>query len=64
MKKLIALCMAMVMSLALLAGCASADPNNPYSQEPAPMVGASSDADAEAEAEAEGEAEEETEEEG
>ena len=43
MKKLIALCMAMVMSLALLAGCDSADPNNPYGQEPAPMVGGSSE---------------------
>ena len=35
MKKMIALCMAAVMSLALLAGCTSADPNNPYGQEPA-----------------------------
>lgn len=34
MKKMIALCMAAVMSLALLAGCTSADPNNPYGQEP------------------------------
>lgn len=50
MKKLIALCMAMIMSLALLAGCESADPNNPYGQEPAPMVGGSSEADAEEEA--------------
>ena len=32
MKKMIALCMAAVMSLALLAGCTSADP---YGQEPA-----------------------------
>ena len=37
MKKLIAFCMAMVMSLALLTACESADPNNPYGQEPAPM---------------------------
>lgn len=37
MKKLIALCMAAMMSLTLLAGCASADPENPYGQEPAPM---------------------------
>lgn len=36
MKKLIALGMAALMSLALLAGCSSADPNNPYGQEPAP----------------------------
>ena len=28
MKKIIALCLAMVLSLALLAGCDSADPNN------------------------------------
>lgn len=35
MKKMIALCMAAVMSLALLAGCTSADPNNPYGQKPA-----------------------------
>ena len=35
MKKMIALCMAAVMSLALLAGCTSADSNNPYGQEPA-----------------------------
>ena len=35
MIKMIALCMAAVMSLALLAGCTSADPNNPYGQEPA-----------------------------
>lgn len=35
-KKLIALGMAALMSLALLAGCSSADPNNPYGQEPAP----------------------------
>lgn len=38
MKKIIALCLAMVLSLALLAGCDSADPNNPYGQEPAPKV--------------------------
>ena len=36
MKKMIALCMAMTMCLAVLAGCTSADPNNPYGQEPAP----------------------------
>ena len=36
MKKLLALCMAALMSLALLAGCSSADPNHPYGQEPAP----------------------------
>ncbi len=41
MKKMIALCMAMLMSLALLAGCSSADPNNPYGQEPAPKNGTS-----------------------
>jgi predicted component of type VI protein secretion system len=35
MKKVIALCMAALMSLALLAGCSSADPDNPYGQEPA-----------------------------
>ena len=35
-KKLIALGMAALMSLALLAGCSSADPNHPYGQEPAP----------------------------
>ncbi|MCI8828649.1 MAG: hypothetical protein HFE98_07330 [Ruminiclostridium sp.] len=45
MKKIIALCLAMVLSLALLAGCDSADPNNPYGQEPAPKV----ETDAEAE---------------
>lgn len=39
MKKVIALCMAALMSLALLAGCTSADPENPYGQEPAPMNG-------------------------
>ena len=38
MKRIIALCLAMVLSLALLAGCDSADPNNPYGQEPAPKV--------------------------
>ena len=35
MKKMIALCMAAVMSLALLAGRTSADHNNPYGQKPA-----------------------------
>ena len=39
MKKMIALCMATLMSLALLAGCTSADPENPYGQDPAPMNG-------------------------
>ncbi len=34
MKKWLILCMAMVLSLALLAGCDSADPNNPYGQGP------------------------------
>lgn len=40
MKKFIALCLAMVMSFALLAACTSADPNNPYDpeREPAPKV--------------------------
>lgn len=38
MKKLLVLCMAGVLSLALLAGCDSADPNNPYGQEPAPAT--------------------------
>lgn len=37
MKRMIALCMAMVLSLAVLSGCRSADPNNPYDREPAPM---------------------------
>ena len=41
MKKMIALCMAALMSLALLAGCSSADPNNPYGQEPAHANGSS-----------------------
>lgn len=41
MKKMIALCMATLMSLALLAGCTAADPENPYGQEPAPMNGTS-----------------------
>ncbi|MGM9579311.1 MAG: hypothetical protein ACI3VS_08005 [Evtepia sp.] len=36
MKKMIALCLTLVMGLALLAGCQSADPDNPYGQEPAP----------------------------
>ncbi|MCF0122816.1 MAG: hypothetical protein HUJ67_01740 [Ruminiclostridium sp.] len=36
MRKFIALCVAAVLSMALLAGCQSADPNNPYGQEPAP----------------------------
>lgn len=38
MKKIIMLCLAAAMSLALLAGCSSADPENPYAQEPAPKV--------------------------
>lgn len=37
MKKMFALCLTLVMSLALLAGCQSADPENPYGQKPAPM---------------------------
>ncbi len=37
MKKLVALCAAMVLAVAMLAGCSSADPENPYGQEPAPM---------------------------
>ena len=32
MRKFIALCVAAVLSMALLAGCQSADPNNPYGQ--------------------------------
>ena len=39
MKKMFALCLTLVMSLALLAGCQSADPENPYGQDPAPMNG-------------------------
>lgn len=38
MKKLIALCMALAVSVALLTGCTSADPNNPYGQEPQPKI--------------------------
>lgn len=38
MKKLLALCMALAMALVVLAGCSSADPENPYAQEPAPQV--------------------------
>lgn len=40
MKKIIALCLALAMSFALLASCSSADPNNPYDpeREPAPKV--------------------------
>ena len=45
MKKILALGLALVMSFALLAACTSADPNNPYGQEPAPKV----ETDAEAE---------------
>ncbi len=37
MKKLVALCAALVLAVAMLAGCSSADPENPYGQEPAPM---------------------------
>ena len=37
MKKVMVLLMAMAMCLAILAGCKSADPNNPYGQEPAPQ---------------------------
>ena len=36
MKKMLALCMAMLLSLAMLAGCSSADPNHPYEKEPLP----------------------------
>ena len=45
MKKFIALCLAMALSFALLAGCSSADPNNPYdpTREPAPKVGTEAD---------------------
>ncbi len=39
MKKMIALCMAALMSLALLASCTSADPEHPYDREPAPANG-------------------------
>ena len=39
MKKMIALCMAALMSRALLAGGSSADPDHPYGQEPAPANG-------------------------
>ena len=38
MKRMIALCLAMLMSLAVLAGCSSADPNNPTDHDPAPKV--------------------------
>ena len=38
MKKLFALCLALVMSMALVAGCSEADPENPYGQEPAPKI--------------------------
>ena len=43
MKKWLILCMAMVLSLTLLAGCDSADPNNPYGQEPAPATNSESE---------------------
>lgn len=36
MKKMLALCMAMLLSLAMLAGCSSADPSHPYEKEPLP----------------------------
>ena len=36
MKKILALCMAMLLSLAMLAGCSSAAPNHPYEKEPLP----------------------------
>lgn len=42
MKKILALCMTMLMALAVLTGCMAADPNNPYGQEPAPMNGSTS----------------------
>ena len=35
-EKILALCMAMLLSLAMLAGCSSADPNHPYEKEPLP----------------------------
>lgn len=38
MKKLFALCLALVMSMALVAGCSQADPENPYGQEPAAKI--------------------------
>lgn len=38
MKKLIALCLACVMSLAVLAGCTSADPEHPFDRDPAPKI--------------------------
>ena len=40
MKNWLILCMAMVLSLA---GCDSADPNNPYGQEPAPATNSESE---------------------
>ncbi len=42
MKKMIALCVAMLMTFAVLTGCMAADPKNPYGQEPAPMNGSTS----------------------
>ena len=36
MKKMLALCMAMLLSLAMLAGCSSADPNHPMRRNPCP----------------------------
>lgn len=36
MKRLIAFSISALLSLALLSGCTSADPNHPYDREPAP----------------------------
>lgn len=43
MKKMIALCMAMLMTMAMLTACTAADPNHPYGDKPpAPMNGETS----------------------